>query len=332
MDADADHGCHERIMLFCVDEHAVQAIAVEDTVIDTLRGSPLVIDLLISICAAWDFRIKPDVPFRPGLNDPPIFGSRAAVSAFGAVFFSVRAAPHEVTGGSVITIGLHAQLFLTQGSAVFVDRDGIRDRFWAAAFIVQVDKGPYPPALKKAVGGIIVHCGVQADVFNGNSRHMFFQFMESDQKADGIMPPRAGKTQKKRDVRVEPAVMAGQLEQSVAEVILIQVTVPAPGSIGIREMAEVIRSAMPVMAKRAGMSMYGSAIAGDSKVSRRNDAALQGRKDGHKVEEALQAFFKVKRDVPACQETVFDHFSDFRLCLLSFLMFSFGFIRLFGVP
>lgn len=126
--------------------------------------------------------------------------------------------------------------------------------------------------------------------------------------------------------------MAGQLEQSVAEVILIQVTVPAPGSIGIREMAEVIRSAMPVMAKRAGMSMYGSAIAGDSKVSRRNDAALQGRKDGHKVEEALQAFFKVKRDVPACHETVFDHFSDFRLCLLSFLMFSLGFIRLFGVP
>ena len=110
-------------MLFCVDEHAVQAIAVEDTVIDTLRGSPLVIDLLIGICAAWDFRIKPDVPFRPGLNDPPIFGSCAAVSAFGAVFFAVRAAPDEVTGGSVITIGLHAQLFLTQGSAVFVDRD-----------------------------------------------------------------------------------------------------------------------------------------------------------------------------------------------------------------
>ena len=126
--------------------------------------------------------------------------------------------------------------------------------------------------------------------------------------------------------------MAGQLEQSVAEVILIQVTVPAPGSIRVREMSEVIRRVMPVKAKREGMSMYGSAIAGDSKVSRRNDAALQGRKDGHKVEEALQAFFKVKRDVPACQETFFDHFSDFRLCLLSFQMFSFGFIRLFGVP
>ena len=72
-------------------------------------------------------------------------------------------------------------------------------------------------------------------------------------------------------------IMAGQLEQSVAEVILMLATVPAPRSIGVREMAEVIRSAMPVMAKRAGMSMYGSAIAGDSKVSCRNNAALQGR-------------------------------------------------------
>ena len=76
-------------MLFCVDEHAVQAIVIEDAAIDTLCGSPMVIDLLISICAAWDFRIKPDVPRGSGLNASPIFGSCAAVSAFGVVFFSV---------------------------------------------------------------------------------------------------------------------------------------------------------------------------------------------------------------------------------------------------
>ena len=64
-------------------------------------------------------------------------------------------------------------------------------------------KALHPPKLQKAVGGIIVHCGVQADVFNGNSRHMFFQLMESDRKADGIMSPRTGKMQKKRDVRAE---------------------------------------------------------------------------------------------------------------------------------
>lgn len=46
MDADTDHGCHERIMLLCVYEHAVQAVIIEDAVVDTFRGGTLVIDLL----------------------------------------------------------------------------------------------------------------------------------------------------------------------------------------------------------------------------------------------------------------------------------------------
>lgn len=31
MDADANHGCHERRMFFCVYEHAVQAVIIEDS-------------------------------------------------------------------------------------------------------------------------------------------------------------------------------------------------------------------------------------------------------------------------------------------------------------
>ena len=112
MDADANHGCDERIMLLCVYEHAVQAVIIEDAVVDTFRGGALLIDFLISIRAAWDIGVKPDIPFRSGLDDSPIFGIRAAVPAFGAVFFPIRAAPHKVTAGFVITIGLHAQLFL----------------------------------------------------------------------------------------------------------------------------------------------------------------------------------------------------------------------------
>ena len=51
--------------------------------------------------------VEPDIPFGPGLDDPPIFGICAAVPAFGAVIFPIRAALHGVTDGSVITIGLH---------------------------------------------------------------------------------------------------------------------------------------------------------------------------------------------------------------------------------
>ena len=113
MDADADHGCHKRIMFLCVYEHAVLAVMIEDAVVDPFCGGALVIDFLISICAAGDIGVKPDIPFGPGLDNSPIFGISAGVFTFGTVFFPIGAAPHEVTAGSVITVRLHAQFFLT---------------------------------------------------------------------------------------------------------------------------------------------------------------------------------------------------------------------------
>ena len=112
MDADTDHGCHERIMLLCMYEHAVQAVIIEDAVIDTFRGGALFIDFLISIGTTGESRVKPDIPFRPGLDDPSVFGIRAAVFTFGTVRFPIGAAPHEVAAGFVITIRLHTQVFL----------------------------------------------------------------------------------------------------------------------------------------------------------------------------------------------------------------------------
>ena len=108
MDTDANHGCHERIMILCVYEHAVQAVIVEDAVVDTLRGGGLFIDFLISIRAAGDIGVKPDIPFGPGLDDSSVFGIRAAIFTFGTVLFLIGAASHEVTAGFVINIGLHA--------------------------------------------------------------------------------------------------------------------------------------------------------------------------------------------------------------------------------
>ena len=114
MDADADHGCHERIMLLCVYEHTVQAVIIEYAVVDTFRGGALTINLLISICATRNIGVKPDIPFGPSLDDLPIFGAGAGVFTFETVIFPIGAAPHEVTAGFVITIRLHTQFFLTQ--------------------------------------------------------------------------------------------------------------------------------------------------------------------------------------------------------------------------
>lgn len=59
-----------------------------------------------------DIGVKPDIPIEMGLDDPSVFGIRATVCAFGTVLLPIGAAPHEVTAGLVITIGLHAKVFL----------------------------------------------------------------------------------------------------------------------------------------------------------------------------------------------------------------------------
>ena len=68
------------------------------------------------------------------------------------------------------------------------------------------------PAFNDPVSGVIVHSGVQAHIFDGNSRHMFLQFMESNKETDRIMASCAGVTQEQGDVSPEFPVIAGQLE------------------------------------------------------------------------------------------------------------------------
>lgn len=78
--------------------------------------------------------------------------------------------------------------------------------------------------------------------------------------------------------------------------------------------------------------MYGGAVAGNGKVFPWYEAAFHGRQDGYMIEELLQALLKVKGDILPVHEPFFDRFGDLWLCLLDFLFFSFGLIRLFSVP
>lgn len=166
-------------MFFAVDHHAVQSIIIEDSVVDTFRCRTLVIDLFISVRTAGNRCVKPDVPIRFCLNDTSILRRRAAVFAFDSVVFSKGAAPHKIVLRSVIAIGEHAEPFLTDGRAVFIDLDGIRNRFWTAAVMVKIDKSPDIAVLKQRVGRKIIHSGIKAHVCDCKGGHMFFQFMES---------------------------------------------------------------------------------------------------------------------------------------------------------
>ena len=158
---------------------------------------------------------------------------------------------------------------------------------------------------------------------------MFFQFMESDEKADRIMPFSAGKPKEEREVRFQSAVITGELEECIAEVKLFQVAVPSPGSIRVREVAQSFGRVFPVVSARAGVGMDGSAIAGNSQVFLWDQAAFDGRENGGMVKEKLEPLLKMKRNVPAIHQAVGNEFCNFGLAFLRFLPFGFSGFLLF---
>ena len=93
-------------------------------------------------------------------------------------------------------------------------------------------------------------------------------------------------------------------------------------------MPQAFRCTNPVVPAWAGMGMHGSAVSRNRKVFPWYETGFHGRQDSHMIEEALQPPFKVKRDILPAHEPFFDSFCDFGLCLLCFLFFAFGLIRL----
>ena len=108
MDADANHGGHERVMFFCMDHHTVQAVIVEYPVVDPFGCSALVINFFVGIRAAGDIRVQADIPCRTSLDDSSIFGRSTAVLTFGAMLFAKRAPPDEVGALLIIAVRNHA--------------------------------------------------------------------------------------------------------------------------------------------------------------------------------------------------------------------------------
>lgn len=100
------------------------------------------------------------------------------------MIFSVRTAPHEHTPGGVITIGNHAEAFLTDGSTILVDLNAVWDGFRMPAFAVKVDESPDFSVLEQPVGGEIVHGGIKADILDVEIRHKSLQFIKGGKEAD----------------------------------------------------------------------------------------------------------------------------------------------------
>lgn len=205
--------------------------------------------------------------------------------------FAKTAAPHKTASGFIVAIGEHFISFLADRCPIFIDFDGVRDGFRSSAFAVKVNESTDFSVLEKRISRKVIHSRVKAHIFYREQWHMRFQLMKGDQCTDGIMASGAGETKKQRDVCVQFTVVAGELEQGIAVIILVKVTVPAPGSIGVRIMAwcRIIgrtadRRGFTAAPCWGGMSMDSRAIAGNSRIFRGNQTTFEGGYNSHKID------------------------------------------------
>ena len=186
----------------------------------------------------------------------------------------------------------HTETGHAQGSAVLVNRDGIRDGIRPSAVTVEVDKRTDLPFLAKPIGGIVVMGGVQTDVPDRDVRVDGLKFTQGDNGADAVVPPGVKETDMEGEVNAGICVVGAEHVEGVPKIKSPLVTVPSPVRIRIGEMAftgavgnAVSGAFADLMAIRGCRGMDAGAVAGKGDAVCRDESVFKGRKDCGEAED-----------------------------------------------
>ena len=305
MDVDADDHSEEGIAFSGMDAHIMEMVIIKNPVIDPFAGSAVVVDQLIFIRPPGDRSIEPNIPVRFCVDT-------AAIGRWRTFLFT-RAGPHFATGKGTAPFACmllftvppvdHTETSHAQGSAVFVNGDGIRDGLRPAAVIIQVNERAYLPFLAKGIGGIVVICGIQADVTDRDIRVKCPEFAEGDDGGDAVVPPGIDETDMEREVNPDVCIMGAEHIKGMSEIKDFLVAVPSPVSIRVREMAHtgavcypIIQTVTDLMPVRGGMGMDTGAVTGKGQAVFWDEPILEGREDCGKAEELLEPVLIMERE------------------------------------
>ena len=230
MDTDADDHGEKRITLSGMDAHIMEMVVIEHPVVHSFARSTVVINLLILIGSAWNRRVKPDIPVRFGVDAAAIRRGRTFVLAGTDSDFAAGKGTSPFAGMLLFTISPvdHAQAGHTQGSAVTINGDGVRNGVRPSPVTVEVNKRPDLPFLAEPIGGIVVMGGVQADVPDRDIRVDGPEFPEGDDGADAVVPSGIQETDMERQVDPGFCIMGAEHVKGMAEIKDFLITVPAP--------------------------------------------------------------------------------------------------------
>lgn len=150
---------------------ALQAIVIEDPVIDAFTGGTFLVNILILLGIPGDARLETEVSFILYVDRAPI----AARGAFGGVRAFLNTAAFPGTSvfmgifNRVISPGAHFVPSPADRMSFLVESDILRGIFGGFFPAVDVDQRIHIPALQQFISRDVVMGRIEADIFWGNS-------------------------------------------------------------------------------------------------------------------------------------------------------------------
>lgn len=338
MDVDTDDHGEEGITFSGVDAHIMKMVVIEYPVINPFAGSTVIVNHLIFLCSPGDRSIESDIPVGFCVDT-------ASIGRLGTFFFTSagihsaageRAAPFAGMLLPAIPPVDHAVTSHAQRSAVYINRDGIRNGIRPAAVVIQINERPYLPFLAKAVGSIVVIGGIQAEVTDSDIRINGLKFPEGNDSRDAVVALGIEEAEMEREVNPGASIMGAEHVKGMAEIKDFLVAVPPPVSIRVGEMApagavecSVIQTVTGLMSVRGGMRMDTGTVTGKGQAVFWDEPFPEGRQDRGKPEKALEPVFIMKRELFMGQGISGNGLSDAGMFIRKFLPFTGFFGRLF---
>ena len=170
MNIDPRDHCKERITLSGMYPHIVQMVVIEYPVVDPFGSSTIIIDFFVLFRTPGNRCVEPDIPGRFGVDTPSVRGIGAAFA--GRTFFlfaaGCRTTPFASAASGTESPVDHAESGLTDGCTIGINADMAGNCLWSSTIGIEVNKRADIPGFAEIIGGIVIMCRVQAEVFDAD--------------------------------------------------------------------------------------------------------------------------------------------------------------------
>lgn len=333
----------EREMIFAPYQKLLQAVIIQDPVIDPLAGSTFSVNILELLGIPGDAWVETQVGMVLNIDS-------AAIAARGAGSLKGAGGNAPAFKGTAVFMcilcriaapGNHFMAGLAERVAEPVKRNGARCSFGSLCAAVDIDKSVDVPVFQEPVGGEVVVCGIKADIFGEKPISIAPEIIDGKKEIFTVMPPCLGKIEQEREFDFKLRIPGAEHIEGITKIPGFIGAVQAPGGIrvgkvtaaGIAERAIRLagREVAPIRGSMRGDS---SAVTGEGKVFGINKSKLQGGKDGKEEENFLECSFRIVAGRPAVHDSLHNIISGNgrRIIICELTVRTDNLVGFFGIP